>query len=70
MWRCVNSQRSDVVSSAPDIKECFNEFWNKFEACPLKGRDQILRGVCPQVYGLHLVETGCVIDSHKLVQII
>ncbi|RVE53562.1 hypothetical protein evm_001703 [Chilo suppressalis] len=51
-----NSQRSDVVSSAPDIKECFNEFWNKFEACPLKGRDQILRGVCPQVYGLHLVK--------------
>ncbi|CAG9787174.1 unnamed protein product [Diatraea saccharalis] len=51
-----NSQRSDVVSSAPDVNECFSEFWNRFESCPLKGRDQILASVCPQVYGLHLVK--------------
>ncbi|KAL0832169.1 hypothetical protein ABMA28_001626 [Loxostege sticticalis] len=51
-----NSQRADVVSAAPDVKECFSEFWSKFEACPLKGRDQILASVCPQVYGLHLVK--------------
>lgn len=44
-----NSQRSEVVSSAPDIKECFDEYWAKFEQCPLKGRDQILMGVSPQV---------------------
>jgi DNA helicase MCM9 len=44
-----NSQRSDVVASAPDVKECFSEFWSKFDACPLKGRDQILTSVCPQV---------------------
>ncbi|XP_059058589.1 DNA helicase MCM9-like [Achroia grisella] len=51
-----NSRRSEVVATAPDIKECFNEFWSKYEACPLKGRDQILASVCPQVYGLHLVK--------------
>ncbi|XP_060802180.1 DNA helicase MCM9 isoform X2 [Amyelois transitella] len=51
-----NSQKSDVVTAAPDVKECFNEFWAQFHACPLKGRDQILCSVCPQVYGLHLVK--------------
>ncbi|XP_028170635.1 DNA helicase MCM9-like isoform X2 [Ostrinia furnacalis] len=51
-----NSQRSDVVTAAPDVKECFSEFWSKFEGCPLKGRDRILASVCPQVYGLHLVK--------------
>ncbi|KAM3967013.1 LOW QUALITY PROTEIN: uncharacterized protein ACR2FA_011898 [Aphomia sociella] len=56
-----NSQRSDVVSTAPDVKECFNEFWSKFEACPMKGRDQILASVCPQVYGLHLVKLAVIL---------
>lgn len=44
-----NAQRSEVIASAPDVKDCFNEFWSKFEDCPLKGRDQILASVCPQV---------------------
>ncbi|CAB3250809.1 unnamed protein product [Arctia plantaginis] len=51
-----NAQRSEVIATAPDIKECFNEFWAKYEACPLKGRDRILAAVAPQVYGLHLVK--------------
>ncbi|XP_048477653.1 DNA helicase MCM9 [Plutella xylostella] len=51
-----NSQQSKVIASAPDVKDCFDEYWTKFEACPLKGRDQILASVCPQVYGLHLVK--------------
>ncbi|XP_037296917.1 DNA helicase MCM9 [Manduca sexta] len=51
-----NAQQSEVVSKAPDVKECFNDFWSKYESCPLKGRDQILKSVCPQVYGLHLVK--------------
>ncbi|CAG5046497.1 unnamed protein product [Parnassius apollo] len=51
-----NAKRSEVIATAPDIKDCFNEYWCKFEACPLKGRDQILSSVCPQVYGLHLVK--------------
>ncbi|KAL4707293.1 hypothetical protein ACJJTC_019831 [Scirpophaga incertulas] len=51
-----NSQISEVVATAPDVKDCFNDFWCKFNACPLKGRDQILSSVCPQVYGLYLVK--------------
>ncbi|XP_049871146.1 DNA helicase MCM9 [Pectinophora gossypiella] len=51
-----NAQRSEVIATAPDIKNCFDEYWEKFQQCPLKGRDQILQAVCPQVYGLHLVK--------------
>ncbi|XP_050665500.1 DNA helicase MCM9-like isoform X2 [Leptidea sinapis] len=51
-----NSQRAEVIASAPDVKDCFNEFWEKYAQCPLKGRDQLLGSVCPQVYGLHLVK--------------
>lgn len=51
-----NAQRCEVIATAPDIKDCFNEFWLKYEACPLKGRDRILASVAPQVYGLHLVK--------------
>ncbi|KOB77420.1 putative mini-chromosome maintenance deficient 9 [Operophtera brumata] len=43
-----NALRSVVVAAAPDVKECFDAFWGKYTACPLKGRDQILMGVCPQ----------------------
>nr|XP_026485397.1 DNA helicase MCM9-like [Vanessa tameamea] len=52
----INAQRSEVIAMAPDIKDCFDDFWRKYEQCPLKGRDQILRSVCPQVYGLYLVK--------------
>ncbi|KAJ8724379.1 hypothetical protein PYW08_015853 [Mythimna loreyi] len=51
-----NAQRAEVISTAPDIKDCFDEFWAKYESCPMKGRDRILASVCPQVYGLHLVK--------------
>ncbi|XP_048000023.1 DNA helicase MCM9-like [Leguminivora glycinivorella] len=51
-----NAQKSEVLAAAPDVKECFDEFWAKYEACPLKGRDQILKSVCPQVYGLYSVK--------------
>ncbi|CAH2266102.1 jg11106 [Pararge aegeria aegeria] len=52
----INAQRSEVISLAPDIKDCFDDFWAKYQQCPLKGRDQILASVCPQVYGLYLVK--------------
>lgn len=51
-----NAQKSEVLAAAPDVKECFDEFWAKYGACPLKGRDQILKSVCPQVYGLYSVK--------------
>nr|XP_034828830.1 DNA helicase MCM9 [Maniola hyperantus] len=52
----INAQRSEVIAMAPDVKDCFDDFWAKYQQCPLKGRDQILASVCPQVYGLYLVK--------------
>ncbi|KAL5854986.1 hypothetical protein ACOSQ4_004788 [Xanthoceras sorbifolium] len=34
----------------------FKQFWSEFKDTPLKGRNAILRGVCPQVFGLFTVK--------------
>ncbi|CAI9104079.1 OLC1v1002690C1 [Oldenlandia corymbosa var. corymbosa] len=34
----------------------FNKFWAGFKDNPLKGRNAILRGICPQVFGLFTVK--------------
>ncbi|XP_062103474.1 probable DNA helicase MCM9 isoform X2 [Humulus lupulus] len=34
----------------------FNQFWNEFKDTPLKGRNAILQGVCPQIFGLFTVK--------------
>ncbi|XP_050349319.1 DNA helicase MCM9-like [Nymphalis io] len=67
----INAQRSEVIAMAPDIKDCFDDYWRKYEQCPLKGRDQILSSVCPQVYGLYLVKLAVLLtvitgSDHKV----
>nr|XP_047132529.1 DNA helicase MCM9 [Hydra vulgaris] len=34
----------------------FHEFWSLYQSSPLRGRNEILRSFCPQVYGLYLVK--------------
>ncbi|KAJ7968253.1 DNA helicase [Quillaja saponaria] len=34
----------------------FKQFWSDFKDAPLKGRNAILRGICPQVFGLFTVK--------------
>ncbi|XP_047179094.1 probable DNA helicase MCM9 [Vigna umbellata] len=34
----------------------FKQFWAHFKDSPLKGRNAILRGICPQVFGLFTVK--------------
>ncbi|EPS66337.1 hypothetical protein M569_08440, partial [Genlisea aurea] len=34
----------------------FKQFWSEFKDTPLKGRNMILRGICPQVFGLFTVK--------------
>ena len=34
----------------------FFEFWSSHQFSPLRGRNQILRSFCPQVFGLYLVK--------------
>eukprot|EP00755_Sulcionema_specki_P007470 Sspe_Gene.38376::Locus_18497_Transcript_1_1_Confidence_1.000_Length_2593::g.38376::m.38376/K10738/MCM9; DNA helicase MCM9 len=44
------------VSEEDEVK--FEEFWRKHERDRLVGRDHILAGLCPEVYGMHLVKLG------------
>ena len=39
----------------------FEQFWNEYKHCPLKGRNEILSGFCPQVYGLYVVKLAVTI---------
>lgn len=57
-----NSQKSQIVAMASDVKDCFDEYWSKFENCPMKGRDQILATICPQV--IFILLSG--IDEDKI----
>ncbi|KAG9152559.1 hypothetical protein Leryth_024714 [Lithospermum erythrorhizon] len=39
-----------------DVIMKFKQFWSDFKDSPLKGRNAILRGICPQVFGLFTVK--------------
>ncbi|CAN1302939.1 Probable DNA helicase MCM9 [Linum perenne] len=53
--RRTNELKSDV-DIPNDIMITFKQFWSDFEDCPLKGRNIILQGICPQVFGLFTVK--------------
>ncbi|KAL6349713.1 hypothetical protein AAG906_041120 [Vitis piasezkii] len=53
--RRTNELRSDM--DIPDeVIMKFKQFWSDFKDTPLKGRNAILRGICPQVFGLFTVK--------------
>ncbi|GAQ89831.1 hypothetical protein (MCM9-like) [Klebsormidium nitens] len=45
-----------AVDLSPETVYKFQEYWRQFLDCPLKGRNGILKGICPQVYGLFTVK--------------
>lgn len=50
-----NELKSDI--NIPDnIIIQFKKFWENFRHTPLKGRNAILKGICPQVFGLFTVK--------------
>ncbi|ESW20389.1 hypothetical protein PHAVU_006G204900 [Phaseolus vulgaris] len=53
--RRVNELKSEIDIS-DDIVMKFKQFWAHFKDSPLKGRNAILRGICPQVFGLFTVK--------------
>ncbi|KAL0335084.1 UNVERIFIED_CONTAM: putative DNA helicase MCM9 [Sesamum radiatum] len=53
--RRMNELKSDI-DIPEDIIMKFNQFWSDFKDTPLKGRNAILRGICPQVFGLFTVK--------------
>ncbi|XP_059653282.1 probable DNA helicase MCM9 [Cornus florida] len=53
--RRTNEQKSDI-DIPDDVVMKFKNFWLEFKDTPLKGRNAILRGICPQVFGLFTVK--------------
>ena len=54
---CLSGFACDHVQGVSAQREAaFRRFWRDFETRPLAGRDRILAGVCPQVYGLAVVK--------------
>nr|GMC83524.1 probable DNA helicase MCM9 [Ipomoea batatas] len=53
--RRINELKSEI-DIPDDIILKFKQFWQDFEGSPLKGRNAVLRGVCPQVFGLFTVK--------------
>ncbi|KAG2396242.1 DNA helicase [Vigna angularis] len=53
--RRVNELKSEIDVS-DDVVMKFKQFWAHFKDSPLKGRNAILRGICPQVFGLFTVK--------------
>ncbi|KAL0677004.1 hypothetical protein Bca4012_004985 [Brassica carinata] len=53
--RRTNELKSEIDIS-DELIEKFKNFWSHFKDTPLKGRNAILRGICPQVVGLFTVK--------------
>ncbi|XP_073222498.1 probable DNA helicase MCM9 isoform X2 [Cicer arietinum] len=53
--RRVNGLKSETDIS-DDVVMKFKQFWGRFKDAPLKGRNAILRGICPQIFGLFTVK--------------
>ncbi|KAL3620957.1 DNA helicase mcm9 [Castilleja foliolosa] len=53
--RKMNELKLDI-DIPDDIIMKFKQFWSEFKDAPLKGRNAILRCICPQVFGLFTVK--------------
>ncbi|KAI5448384.1 variant 3, DNA helicase mcm9 [Lathyrus oleraceus] len=51
----INELKSEIDISDVMVMK-FKQFWNQFKDAPLKGRNAILRGICPQIFGLFTVK--------------
>ncbi|XP_038046170.1 DNA helicase MCM9-like [Patiria miniata] len=50
-----NDQRGSVTVT-DEMRQEFEEFWEKYKYSPFTGRNVILASLCPQVYGLYVVK--------------
>ncbi|KAG6535677.1 probable DNA helicase MCM9 isoform X1 [Zingiber officinale] len=53
--RRTNDLKSEIDIPDEAIKN-FEQFWSHYKATPLRGRNAILQGICPQVFGLFTVK--------------
>jgi DNA replicative helicase MCM subunit Mcm2 (Cdc46/Mcm family) len=52
----VQNEQRGVQHLTPELKTRFMEFWSEHDTDRLRGRDKILRSVCPQIYGMYLIK--------------
>ncbi|XP_059447392.1 probable DNA helicase MCM9 isoform X2 [Corylus avellana] len=50
------NELKSVIDIPDDVIMKFKQFWSDYEGTPLKGRNAILQGICPQVFGLFTVK--------------
>ena len=50
------AQRGAALRVGTEDRREFTHFWSAFGAEPLRGRNHVLRSVCPQLYGLYTVK--------------
>ncbi|KAH6789951.1 minichromosome maintenance 9 [Perilla frutescens var. frutescens] len=53
--RRMNELKSDIDIPEDTVAK-FNQFWSDFKDNPLRGRNAILRRICPQIFGLFTVK--------------
>lgn len=52
----VSNEQKGIVQITEDLHSEYEAFWKKYKDAPLKGRDLVLRSMCPQLYGLYKVK--------------
>ncbi|XP_022099794.1 DNA helicase MCM9-like [Acanthaster planci] len=50
-----NDQRG-TITVTDEMRQEFEEFWEKYKYSPFTGRNVILASLCPQVYGLYVIK--------------
>ncbi|XP_038972914.1 probable DNA helicase MCM9 isoform X2 [Phoenix dactylifera] len=53
--RRTNELKSEI-DIPDDVIKKFEQFWSDYRDTPLKGRNAILQGICPQIFGLFTVK--------------
>ncbi|XP_020082433.1 probable DNA helicase MCM9 [Ananas comosus] len=54
VWR-TNELKSEI-DIPDDVMKKFKQFWSECRDTPLRGRNTILQGICPQIFGLFTVK--------------
>lgn len=52
----LNTSKRPSSRLDPETEDAIHEFWQAHADCPLKGRNKILSGICPQIFGLFHVK--------------
>lgn len=52
----VNNEHNLGLGMTEELKQEFEQFWKSNALSPMKGRDFILKGICPDVFGMFVVK--------------